>query len=296
MISTYIRSSSLNKYKFCEQAFFIAYNLGIPEISNKKADMGTIVHGILEILAILKKSKQKGRKTAKTIVGRLTNDFEKLNIDRLINKVYNKYTEFFNHHSWTNADFKLISDWTYKVLTSSYDPRYKTIVEPERKFDLELLEPWAEYEYYLGEEHLTGNLRIKGTIDLIVEEDETTYQVIDWKTGKRLDWATGEEKTIEKLEKDPQLMLYYYVINRLYPDKQVTVTINYINDGGPFTIHFNKSTISKCLDMLKKHFEEVKKNKMPQLLDNGKNWKCTKLCHFGKNTFEGTDVKVLYDN
>ena len=42
----------------CEQQYFIEYNLGIRSPSNKKADKGTIVHKVLEILAGIKLTEQ----------------------------------------------------------------------------------------------------------------------------------------------------------------------------------------------------------------------------------------------
>ena len=38
--------------------------------------------------------------------------------------------------------------------------------------------------------------------------------------------------------------------------------------------------------MLKKKFEDIKNSQNPKL---NKSWKCTKLCHFGKNTYEGSE-------
>ena len=82
---------------------------------------------------------------------------------------------------------------------------------------------------------------MKGTIDLITKPSEDTLEIIDWKTGRRLDWATGQEKTQEKLETDPQLMIYFYAAKKLYPEiKNCIVTIFFINDGGPFSVSFNK--------------------------------------------------------
>ena len=42
----------------CEQQYFIEYILGWRGLSNKKADKGTIVHKVLEILAYIKKNQQ----------------------------------------------------------------------------------------------------------------------------------------------------------------------------------------------------------------------------------------------
>ena len=33
-----------------------------------------------------------------------------------------------------------------------------------------------------------------------------------------MDWTTGEVKDYKKLENDPQLLLYYYAISKLYPE------------------------------------------------------------------------------
>lgn len=56
MIVTYARSSSLKEWEYCQQKFFINYNLGIKEPSSKKAVMGTITHKVLEWLALCKQN------------------------------------------------------------------------------------------------------------------------------------------------------------------------------------------------------------------------------------------------
>ena len=58
MLVTYIRSSSYNNYDYCQQQYFISYVLGHPTTSGKKAQMGTIVHKVMECLAACKKKLQ----------------------------------------------------------------------------------------------------------------------------------------------------------------------------------------------------------------------------------------------
>ena len=58
MIVTYIRSSSYNNYDFCQMQYFLTYVLGYRSDSNKKADLGTMAHKVMEILAGLKKFQQ----------------------------------------------------------------------------------------------------------------------------------------------------------------------------------------------------------------------------------------------
>ena len=62
MIVTYIRSSSYNNYDYCQLQYFITYVLGHRSTSGKKAQLGTIVHKVMECLAVCKKRLQ-GRKT-----------------------------------------------------------------------------------------------------------------------------------------------------------------------------------------------------------------------------------------
>lgn len=273
----------------CPMQYFLQYNLGMQSPSNKKADKGTICHKVFEILAFIKLNKQNNTKYFDDdIIGSV--DITDYNLDTIIELVYNHYTSCFSHHEWTAKDFKDCNNWVYKALEyggGMFDPRNRHIICPEQHFDIEIKKDWAKYDYKTKEGSLKGNLAIKGTIDLITKVNDDTYEIIDWKTGRRLDWATGQEKTLDKLHKDPQLMLYYYALHQLYPNiKHVIVSINFINDGGMFSVCFDKSHLYKVEMMLKNKFETIKNTTNPPL---NKSWKCTKLCHFGKATFENSN-------
>ena len=58
MLVTYLRSSSYNQYDYCQMSYFLTYVLGFQSDSGKKAELGTIVHKTLEVLAALKKATQ----------------------------------------------------------------------------------------------------------------------------------------------------------------------------------------------------------------------------------------------
>lgn len=275
----------------CEQQYFFDYVLGYRSPSNKKADKGTIVHKVLEILAFIKFTEQKEEHSFEDdIIGNV--DIHNYNLDNIINDVYDFYTSQFKHHTWSDKDRKDCRAWSYKAIEYAdgmFDPRNRDILYPEQQFDIVIDKPWAKYNY--GD--LQGTLAIKGTIDLITKVNDDTLEIIDWKTGRRLNWATGEEKTQEKLEKDPQLMIYFYAAQKLYPElKHCIVTIYFINDGGPFSMTFDRSDIFKTEDLLRTKFEEIKKCKKPKL---SKSWKCTKLCHYGKNSFDNTNVTPLIE-
>jgi hypothetical protein len=277
----------------CEQQYFIEYVLGRRGLSNKKADKGTIVHKVLEILAIMKKSEQDNIAIIQDdIVGEINlqtdNMFDDKFVLSLINTVYDYYIAQCTHHQWSEKDRKDCIEWVSKTLRSHnrmFDPRLRNVFRSEQHFDLVIDKDWAKYTYDIDNQKISGNLAIKGTIDLITQIDDTTLEIIDWKTGRRLNWATGEEKTQAKLEDDPQLKLYHYAVHRLFPEfKHIIVTINFINDGGPFSICFdNEDNAAKTEYMLKEKFIHIQKTQRPRLK---KSWMCSKLCHFGKNTFE----------
>jgi hypothetical protein len=277
----------------CEQQYFGEYVLGWRGLSGQKADKGTITHKVLEILAVIKKAEQDGQTTIDDdLIGLV--DINNYDLNNLIEKVYTYYTNNAQHHKWSAKDHRDCKDWVYKAIEFNggmFDPRKRNILCPEQHFDFEIKKPWAKYSYDIGGEKLEGNLALKGTIDLITLVNDSTIEVIDWKTGKRLDWATGEEKTQEKLEKDPQLKIYHYAIKHLYPHiKNIIFSIYFINDGGPFSICFHDSDLASTEDMLRQKFEAIKSTKKPRL---HKSWMCSKLCHFGKTTFDGTHIQPI---
>lgn len=270
----------------CEHQYFMEYVLGYRSPSNKKADKGTIVHKVLEILAYIKLNIQNNSDSfIDDIVGKVV--VTKYNLNTIIEKVYNYYTSKFTHHEWDVKDYKDCHAWVHKALSYNngmFDPRNRNILCPEQHFDIEIVKPWSKYKYDTPEGILEGHLAIKGTIDLITTVDDKTIEIIDWKTGKRLDWATGQEKTLEKLQQDPQLRIYHYAVSHLYPHiEHCIVSINFINDGGAFSICFDKKDLIQTEQMLRLKFETIKKTQKPKL---NKTWKCNKLCHFGKSSFD----------
>jgi hypothetical protein len=275
--------------------YFIEYNLGIRSPSGIKADKGTIIHKVLEILAYIKLSQQNKEDTyIDDIVGKI--NVNKYSLNTIIEKVYNHYSAQFKHHEWSIKDYKDCHLWVNKAITDhdgNFDPRNRNILQPEQRFDIVIEKPWAYYKYNTKEGILEGNLAIKGTIDLITTVNDNTIEIIDWKSGRRLDWATGQEKTLAKLQEDPQLRLYHYAVSALYPKiDHIIFTINFINDGGAFSVCYDKSDLPRTENMIREKFEIIKNTQKPEL---NKTWKCTKLCHFGKTTFENSHVLPIVE-
>jgi hypothetical protein len=178
-----------------------------------------------------------------------------------------------------------------------YDPRNLDIVIAESHFDFPIEEDWAHYEYEdpVTGKPIVGQLYMKGTIDLTVSRSPGTYEIIDWKTGQRLDWGTGEKKTFDKLSHDPQLSVYHLALHKMYPDIQTFImTINFINDGGPFTLCYERSDIPKTMELLRSRMDEIQKTTRPRLKSvTGRHFFCNRVCHYGKFQSEQCPSKTI---
>lgn len=301
----YFRSSSFNCHRFCQQQYLIEYYLGWRGPSNKKADKGTIVHKVLELTAICKKAIQDGNKTfTDEIIGEVFTDvYTDDYLNEIIDRVYKYYTTAFSHHEWTKKDLEDCRKWSWEALRykgGMFDPRNMHVVAAEPHFDFEIKEDWAKYDHDLNGLKLSGYLSLKGTVDLVTDIGDGVYEIIDWKTGKRLDWATGEIKDQKKLFKDPQLRMYHLAAKQMFPEAHTfIITIYFINDGGPWTVHFQDKDLPKTKEMIQKKFEFIKKTNRPSLvkeIDSNQAWKCRKLCHAGMTSFSGTNIEPLYNH
>ncbi len=275
---SFFRSSSYNAWDICQQQYFLNYILGIPVEAGKSALLGTMTHKVLEILAIAKKLEQ-DNKPLKIVDNIGKYNFKKLpsnsDIDKLCNDSYNYYKKHSNRN-FVALDLTHICKWVHSVTDSNFDPRKLNIVDAEHPFIFPIKQEWAKLpngEY----------LQLKGTIDLIIKQSDKLYEVIDWKTGARKNWSTGEEKTLNKLYQDPQLLIYNLaILNDYGVDNNYMATIHYINDGGPYTITFNKNSAENILQLLKDRYQEILSCVYPELKNGGKHWFCTKVCEYSK--------------
>lgn len=347
MIVTYLRSSSYTNWDFCQMQYYITYVLGHNSPSGQKAEQGTVVHKVMEVLANIKKQIQDQEEDGIPADERenfvddenigvvhynpdslleatfLSNDeVDKINKGRrnksiykspckiehghfrlgvsLVESIFEKaYTHYVDKsiHKWQPAHKRDCLNWTWMCLdykAGLFDPRKRNIHTAEKQFDIEIDKPWAKFDYIAPNgDNLVGNFAIKGTIDLITQPYPNVLEVIDWKTGQRIAWgkAGTPVKTFEVLQKDPQLMLYFYALSHLYPDAEhILFTIFFVRDGGPFTVYFDKDDLPKIENMLRDRFVEIKNSTRPIPVDaNRRDFKCTRLCHFYKTKFCASD-------
>lgn len=294
MIICYHRSSSLSSLEMCEMKYFFTYVLGMKDKPNKKAMMGTIVHRAMQILADKKLAQKNNKRKLKN------DDIQDLtfaqcdDIEYITTLAYNYYTPTEPELSFTALDLKTCISWVYKCLAyknGELDPRNQNVYATEKFFDFEIKKDWAKYKYQVKGQDIEGYLSIKGTIDLIIQEDENYFQILDYKTGQRKNWATGKEKTYEDLQKDTQLLLYYYALKNLYPDASFYVSIYYINDGGIFDFAFDESDYIKAESILRQKFEYIRSIQVPKLLSrDNSDFRCQRLCAFSELTENGKTI------
>lgn len=301
MIICYHRSSSLGTLEMCEMKYFFQYVLGMKDKTNKKAVLGTIFHRTMQVLADKKIAQSKGEEFLENDdLDNLT--FEQCDdIEYITRLCFDYYVEHEEDVGLNKKDYDTCVKWVEKALAYNngmLDPRNQNVHATELFFDITIKKPWAEYSYSVNGEEFTGHLAIKGTIDLIIKEDDSYFQVLDYKSGKRLNWATGKEKTYEDLCSDKQLLLYFYALKNLYPNHDFYTSIYYVNDGGIFDIVFSDDDYDKAEKMLKNKFEYIRSIELPRLLsDDQSHWKCTKLCKFSENYKDSqkTTCKYFHD-
>lgn len=298
MIITYFRSSSFNEHTLCPSAFFMKYVLGIPTQSNLAAAKGTIVHKALELLAWQNICKKLGQGVHHDdTLGQI--NISKITPALAIKKAYAYYSDKESYLKWSANDLKDCQDWIEMALSFNdglYDPRNLDIISPEQRFDFEIPEEWAHYKYETPDGVLEGQLRLKGTMDLVVRDrhDPSIIEIVDWKTGSsRKDFAKegDSEKSYYDLQRDPQLCLYNYAARHLFPDvEDIQITIFYVRAGGPFRLCFGEDDLEYTEEIIKAKFEEIKATTRPKLV---KTWRCYRTCHFGKTMTKKDPSKTI---
>lgn len=301
MIITYLRSSSIGTHEMCPNKYYIGYSLGIQEPGNFKADCGSVVHRAMELLALEKLAKQNNQEYFDT------DDLGRIKVDALspndfLQLCFDYYTLKWSHHNW-HSKFRFISGTMLPIefiresfkkallfQNGMFHPGNRTIVGVEKNFDFQFSDTWAKYKYKLpNNEEISGQLAMRGTIDLITELSEDTAEIIDWKTGKRLNWGTGKEKDFKALSDDTQLKIYYWALNKLYPQyTTVLITIFFINDGGPYTITFHKEDLPNIEQMIRKKFDSIRTDTLPRKRTG---LHC-RFCHYYNKSFEGDELNI----
>lgn len=299
MICTHLRSSAIGTLQFCEQKFLISYCLGFREKGNIKAEMGTALHKTLELLALRKFAEQNKEKTFTNEISDIPFVTKEVTVDKAFDlgwEYQRKLSPDFTEWS-DDKTIKIYKEMYSKLLNfkgGKYNPLNLDIVQPEQFFEFEIKEPWAKYSYDIAGKELSGYLKLRGTVDLIIRDEDGHYSSLDYKTGKRVNWAVGEwfkpkVKEYSDLQNDKQLLLYYYALVKLLKTYDITSIIYYLQDGGPFELVFDEDSYKIAEGMIKSEFKKINEIKVPKLTkhlgnpaENHYNKRKCNWCEFNK--------------
>ncbi len=271
----FLRGSAIGTYNDCQWKYNLLYNVSIESKPNKKALLGTIVHHVLEILAKVKKTNHHLLKDSYS------------DVDYLLNICWNRYTKLYaQDFEFTDSDKQFCKDQINVVMNDKiFNPFNLDIISTELQFEITIKLPQFSFINALGEKDF---YKIRGTIDLITRKDDDTLEIIDYKTGERKDWITGEEKSYDKIKSEIQFRVYDLAVKALFPEyKYRWFTMYFTRSGGPFTIAYEPHETEESIDVLRRYFQDISKNNYPSRLKDDSNrsmekWKCMHVCQFGK--------------
>lgn len=276
--------SAIDSFQGCKNKFFIEQVLKWRSGNIKAGLKGTICHEVLETLAKSKLDLQNGN------IYSVPADWQY--VEELTKSTFEKYQQQEPHHNWKPEDIKECLKWVKTAYESEFNPLNLNILDVEKWFELELTEPEFCYSYKnIDGEEITGFLKIRGKIDLIINHNDDTIEVLDWKSGERKDFHTKKVKGISDLYDDIQLLVYLYAVKQLYKDKTVIVTIFYLREG-PITLMFEDKHVRRAKEKI---LEKLSAMQSVRQVDKEISWKCGKLCDFNKRTFEGTHIKPFVE-
>lgn len=261
-------ASSINTHSHCAFKYFLGYILKMESPSGKAALQGKIVHQVFEWMSLLKKR-------------------GKINVDPmwLLNRAWDKHISENKHIEIKRttsrgeaADFKKCRIAIEHILDDNYYNPYRLkIIDAEKRFEIEI--PGNEWEV-VNENGDKGQFTVRGFIDLVHEIDENTIEIIDWKTGKRVDFYTRKEKDLYQLMKDIQPRIYHLASSELYKQYQnVLLTFYYIEDGGPITISLGLEDLAATLAAIWQFLQRIRHG---SLITRNRRWQC-KMCAFERS-------------
>lgn len=283
-----ISASSYKLHSHCQMAYFISNLLKWQFRPGKAADLGTICHAVLEALALIKLGKQDNLVSVTTEQGLVINTSQ-YNIENIVEETYAYFTNLkeYQNQKWEVKDLKDIKKYVLIVLNHNngqFNPLNKEIISTEQRIDFQIKEPWA----LLPDQTY---LRITGFVDLVTRISIDTIEITDYKTGSLTDFHSGATIDIEYAMKDIQLRLYHMALAEKFGcDNNYLLTLFYLKHAKPITVSFDCNTIEETRAMLKLKFLEIVNTGIPK---RNRSWKCKKFCEFGKNTFDGVQVKPI---
>ncbi len=287
MLLTFIRSSMLTTEAICSHKFALEYNFNRKSPPNRSAIIGSTIHAVLECGALEKLAQQNNQPKFKQeqLGEEITGNYDYFSyLNRIYSVIDKEYPGVFNDESYKDCLKLLNKALAYK--NGEMNPKNCDIISSEIPFDITIPDDWATYNFVVPAGKLSGQLQLKGTIDLVIKYNEDTYIIRDYKTGSKNNWATGREKKYKDLFDDIQLRLYHYAACQLYPDIQnILFSLYYIKSDTVFDIVLSREDLKETETILRKKYQKIVNDNKPLLRDtNGRyqDFRC-RFCPFAKS-------------
>lgn len=227
--------SSIDTYNQCPQKFKFQAIDKIRSPKSKEAIFGTLIHSTLKFMF----HRDPLFPTLDEVVGHFRNNWPRREIFEL--EVKNdplKYT-------WSEEEEKIYFEEGVRVLKKFYEknaPWNFNIIDLESRFEIDLADEKT------GEKHI-----LAGIIDRIDKLPDETYEIIDYKTSKRMP-SQGD------LNKNLQLSLYSLALQKRWPHlniDNIKLSLYFLKHGEKLTTKRNDEEILRTKNKLLETIREI---------------------------------------
>jgi RecB family exonuclease len=273
----HLSASSIKTFKTCQYSYYLSYVRGLRGFNNAGALKGTITHDTVEEILLNKFEKNIDTRAS-------LSDILLLNFDRVLKED--------NDDCISEEDIDECLGYASKILfDKEHDYFNKKILGVEKKFDLCMSEfgivlydnisglfdgeeNAKELEYNFIKDMRDFAFRIFGFIDLIIELDKDTIEIVDWKTSKKC-------LTPIEARKDVQLLIYDLVCRILFPEYKNRMVTLYYCKHKPITECFSNNDASNTIKALAIKWKQINMCALPQKTISKADsfWKCA-YCAF----------------
>ncbi len=268
--------SRIKTTKNCEFKYFLQYHLRLPESreSNIYGLKGTAAHEALEYYGNYIHCKQ-DPSICESLQGVINDDYEQVLKDfyaktKLWKLDNRSEAKGFPHPvekscescPWASKDGMCeIANIPYKNVDGCPRPNFeddlKIVKDTVDSTEFEVFE-----EKILGTEvaymmELEGGVVSRGIIDLVVEIDKDTLEIIDYKSG-------NSTISYNAALKDPQMRIYSMIAKKIWPNYSTYMTsLYYVRKKKMLTVVFSDKDDEGTLKACQNHWRDIKANEKP---------------------------------
>jgi len=267
MFVNHASASCINTYRWCPFQYFLRYELQMEAAAGKAAVLGKIAHEVFEKLALARKAGEAVPEPMDLLDAawdRHTAENPDVGLRRETSR-------------GEAADFRKVRTFVETILSDPhYNPSKLKVISAEDRFELEM--PGEEWQV-TRRDGTTGQFVINGYMDLVHEINPAMAEIVDWKTGRRADFATGKPKDFDAMRRDVQVRLYHLAALHLLPHPTVMITFHWLADGGPVTVPLTFEDAIATTAAVWRWFQRVKYD---TVIPRSRTWRCKRICPFGR--------------